>query len=374
MAARVLFVDDDQQILNTFRLTLRRHYDVHTALGPEEALRMAAEEGPYAVVISDFKMPRMNGIKLLSLIGESSPNTVRVMLTGYADVDSAIASINEGHVFRFLTKPCSTENLIRTLDACVEQYRLVTSEKELLRGTLRGSIKILTEILSLVNPEAFGRAERIKRTVTDTVQEMGLQGAWKYELAAMLSQIGCVSIPEDILHRKYAGETLGPEEQQIYDMRISVAVSLLANIPRLEEVSQIIACQTSGLCQEEDPPLGGRLLKLAQDFDDLLQRGMARDEAAAELAAGREEYGEDVFLAFERTVLRQEGYELLQVPVAGLEPGMILAQDARTPEGVLVMAKGLELSGYMLERLKSLSRTRAIREPVNVLVPRREGG
>ncbi|WP_243312744.1 HD domain-containing phosphohydrolase [Fundidesulfovibrio agrisoli] len=371
MAARVLFVDDDQQILNTFRLTLRRHFDVRTALGPEEALRMVAEEGPFAVVVSDFKMPRMNGIKLLSLIGEGSPNTVRVMLTGYADVDSAIAAINEGHVFRFLTKPCSTELLIRTLEACVEQHRLVTAEKELLRGTLRGSIKILTEILSLVNPEAFGRAERIKRTVTDTVEELGLGAAWKYELAAMLSQIGCVSVPEDILHRKYAGEKLSAEEQQIYDMRISIAVSLLSNIPRMDEVSQIIACQSRGLCPEQSPPLGARLLKLAQDFDDLLQRGLTRDAAAAELSKGRQGYGEEVFLAFERTVLRQEGYELLQVPLSGLAPGMILAQDARTPEGVLVLAKGLELSGYMLGRLTSLSRTRAIQEPVNVLVPRR---
>jgi len=369
MAARVLFVDDDQHILNTFRLTLRRLYDVHTALGPEEALRMVAEEGPFAVVVSDFKMPRMNGIKLLSLVGEQSPSTVRVMLTGYADVDAAIAAINEGHVFRFLTKPCPTESLVRTLDAALEQYRLVTAEKELLRGTLRGSIKILTEILSLVNPEAFGRAERITRTVTETVTEMGLPGAWKYELAAMLSQIGCVSIPEEILARKYAGETLGPEEQQIYDMRITVAVNLLTNIPRMEEVRQIIACQVEGQCGAEEPPLGARLLRLAQDYDDLLQGGQARDQAAAVLSANRYAYGEDVFLAFERVALRQQGYRLLQVPVAGLRPGMILAQDARTPEGVLVMAKGLEFSGYMLERLTSLSRTRVIQEPVNVLVP-----
>jgi len=161
MSDKILFVDDEQHILDTFRATLRKHYDVHTALGPEEALRMVAEEGPFSVVVSDFKMPRMTGVKLLGRVGEISPNTVRVMLTGYADVESAVAAINEGHVFRFLTKPCSTEILIRTLDAALEQYRLVTSEKELLRGTLRGSIRILTEILSLVNPEAFGRAERI---------------------------------------------------------------------------------------------------------------------------------------------------------------------------------------------------------------------
>jgi len=122
----------------------------------------------------------------------------------------------------------------------------------------------------------------------------------------MLSEIGCVSIPEEILAKKYMGEVLGPEEQQIYDMRISVAVSLLSNIPRMEEVRQIIACQSSDQCQGEDSPVGARLLKLAQDYDDMLQRGMHRADAEAALSVHRQLYGEDVFLAFERVVLSQK--------------------------------------------------------------------
>lgn len=369
MGEKILFVDDDQQLLDTFRTTLRKQYDISTALGPEEALRMLSEQGPFAVVVSDFKMPRINGVKLLGHVAEMSPGSVRVMLTGYADVDSAIAAINEGRVFRFLTKPCSPPMMVRTLDAALEQHRLVNAEKELLRGTLRGSIKILTEILSLVNPVAFGRGERIKRTVTSTAAELGLPASWKYELAAMLCEIGCVAIPEEILAKKYAGTPLGAEEQQIYDMRISIAVTLLSNIPRMEDIRQIIACQSQDGCEGEEVPVGARLLHLAQDYDDLLQSGMSREDAEAALALNRAQYGEELFLAFERVVLSQKGYQIIQVKVAGLKPGMILAQDIRTPEGVLIMSKGLELSGYMLERMSSLARTRTIMEPVNVLVP-----
>jgi len=373
MSDKILFVDDDQHVLDTFRRTLSRHYAVEVALGPEEALRMISERGPFKVVVSDFKMPVMDGIELLTRIKELSPNTVRVMLTGFADLESAIAAVNEGHVFRFLTKPCSTDTMKGALDAALEMHRLITAERELLRGTLWGSIKMLTEILSLVNPEAFGRSERIKRTVNALAKEMRLKGAWKYELAAMLSQIGCVSVPEDIVSKKYSGQPLSPEEQQIYDMSISVAVSLLGNIPRMEGIGQIIACQLRDDCDGAGMTMGGKLLSLAQAYDDLLQQGMGKEDAVARLSQDKERYGEELHSALERLLLRQDGYSLRQVQREEFVPGMILAEDLRTHRGALMLAKGLELSGYMLERLTSLAKIHAIREPIAVLVNDQEG-
>lgn len=369
MSSKVLFVDDDPNVLNSFRVTLGRRYDVHTALGPEEALRMIAGAGPFKVVMSDLKMPGMDGIALLSKISQIAPNTIRVMLTGYADLESAMLAVNQGHVFRFLTKPCSTETIIATLDAAIEQYRLVTLEKEMLRSTLWGSIKMLTEILSLVNPEAFGRSERVKRLMKGMARELGLHNPLKYELAAMLSQIGCVSVPEDILVKKYAGLPLSAEEEQIYDMNIPVAVGLLGNIPRLEEVSQIVACQTLEDCHVAEASLGGRLLKLALDYDDLDQRKLPKDEALAQLNASRHLYGEDVLIALEKVLVGKDGLALDKVTREELAPGMILAEDVRTHEGALMLARGLEMSRYMIERLESLAGSRSIREPIAVFIP-----
>jgi DNA-binding NtrC family response regulator len=166
MIEKILLVDDDHNILDGYRRSLSREFLMETALGGQQALELAAQHGPYAVVVSDMRMPGMDGIQLLSKIKAQSPDTVRVMLTGNADMDTAINAINEGSIFRFLNKPCSKETMGRTLTAALVQYRLVTAEKQLLEQTLSGSIQVLTEVLSLVNPAAFSRASALAATST----------------------------------------------------------------------------------------------------------------------------------------------------------------------------------------------------------------
>ena len=94
----------------------------------------------------------MDGIQFLAQIREMSPDTVRIMLTGHADLENAIQAVNEGNIFRFLTKPCDNNILIQVLSQGLEQFRLVTAEKELLEKTLQGSINVLTELLPWSTP------------------------------------------------------------------------------------------------------------------------------------------------------------------------------------------------------------------------------
>ena len=141
MHEKILFVDDDPAVLEGYRRALHKEFQTDTAVGGREALWAIANDGPYAVVVSDMRMPSMDGVQFLSRIGRISPNTVRVMLTGYADLESAIGAINEGRIFRFLTKPCEADVLKKTLTTCLVQYRLVTAEKELLEQTLTATIK-----------------------------------------------------------------------------------------------------------------------------------------------------------------------------------------------------------------------------------------
>jgi len=155
VAEKILLVDDDKGILDGYRRSLSREFPMETALGGQQALQMVAESGPYAVVVSDMRMPGMDGIQLLSKIKALSPDTIRVMLTGNADTDTAVNAINEGSIFRFLNKPCSKEVMAKTLTAALVQYRLVNAEKQLLEQTLSGSMQVLTEVLSLVNPAAL---------------------------------------------------------------------------------------------------------------------------------------------------------------------------------------------------------------------------
>src|ERR1039457_2495393 len=152
LAEKILLVDDDPNILDGYRRSLSREFLMETAQGGEPALALAAKNGPYAVVVSDMRMPGMDGIQLLSRIKALSPDTIRVMLTGNADTETAINAINEGNIFRFLNKPCNKEGMAKTLTAALVQYRLVTAEKQLLKQFVSGSGRVRTEVPTLLNP------------------------------------------------------------------------------------------------------------------------------------------------------------------------------------------------------------------------------
>src|SRR6478609_5248404 len=142
MPEQILLVDDDRNILSGYRRNLRGEFLIDTAQGGQEALELLEKKGPYALVISDMRMPGMDGIAFLSKLKAMSPDTVRVMLTGNADTETAIEAINEGSIFRFLNKPCSKEILAKTITAGLVQYRLVTAEKQLLEQTLSGCLQV----------------------------------------------------------------------------------------------------------------------------------------------------------------------------------------------------------------------------------------
>lgn len=288
MQEKILFVDDEPAVLEGYKRVLHKEFQPHTAVGAHEALGSIAANGPYAVVVSDMRMPDMDGVQLLSHISTISPNTVRVILTGHADLQSAIGAVNEGRIFRFLTKPCESDVLKNALTTCLVQYRLITAEKDLLENTLMGSIKVLTDVLSLANPAAFGRAVRIRRYVQHLVAKLNLDNPWRYEVAAMLSQLGCITLSPEVIEAAYYGKELTPEEQTAFDMHPSVARNLLSNIPRLDCIAWIIGQQRSGAAAPETKMpdsmrMGVDILRVAIAFDDHKIRGCNDSEALTKL-------------------------------------------------------------------------------------------
>jgi len=134
MSEKILFVDDERAILDGYRRLLRGEYEFDIALGPTLALEMLAKQS-YAVVIADMRMPEMDGAQLLAKIAAQYPGTIRVMLTGNSDMQTAVRAVNEGAVFRFLTKPCDKELLRTTIQAALAQYRLSGLQQENLGTT-----------------------------------------------------------------------------------------------------------------------------------------------------------------------------------------------------------------------------------------------
>src|SRR5271166_3168902 len=279
MSEKILFVDDEPAVLDGYRRLLHNDFQVETAIGAGNGLAAIASHrsDPYNVVVSDIRMPEMDGVQFLSRVRVASPDSVRMALTGHADMQTAIDAVNEGSIFRFLTKPCEKMVLAKALTAGIVQYRLVVAEKELLEKTLSGSINVLTEVLSLVNPAAFSRSVRIRRHVQHIAKKLQLEAAWRFEVAAMMSQLGCVTLDTDTIEAVYAGSQLSADEQSRYAAHPSVAGDLLSNIPRLEPIARMIAQQDSippsrQTCTAESfdvVALGAQLLKVTLAYDQL---------------------------------------------------------------------------------------------------------
>jgi response regulator RpfG family c-di-GMP phosphodiesterase len=382
---RVMFVDDDAEMLATYRRAFRGTYDVAVAAGPREGLARLGDLAEVAVVVSDLRMPDMDGVEFLGLVREARPEAVRVILTGFADMEVALAAVNKSKVFSFLTKPCPEEDLKEALAAALRQYQLQAAERELLRGTVRGTIKLLVGLLELVSPEAFGKSSRVKRLAMDLGRYLGIEEAWRLELAAMLSQIGCAALPAETLRRAYRGEPLPGDKAFEFAMHPKIASDLVANIPRLREVAELIAYQEKrydggGLPPDgragEAIPLGSRILKAALDFDTLEAmyrlRHASDNPALAAIERMRDRpgwYDPEVLAALESLATMPEGHAPGFVETEALAPGMLLDQDVLDLAGELALGRGLELNAASIRRLARLAEERGGGVRWRVLVP-----
>ena len=162
----ILFVDDAPDLLLALQVMFRGRFDVQTANGAEDGLASIRRHGAYAVVVADMRMPMMNGAQFLAQVRELSPDSTRMLLTGNADMATAIEAVNQGNIFRFLTKPCNKQELTDAINAGVQQYRAHIAEKEKLESTQFGNIKLLTDVLRAANPAISAKSMRIARNRT----------------------------------------------------------------------------------------------------------------------------------------------------------------------------------------------------------------
>jgi response regulator RpfG family c-di-GMP phosphodiesterase len=380
MNHKVLVVDDEPAVLEGYKRLLRREFDLETAEGGELGLRVIQEQGPFALVISDMRMPRMDGVQFLSRVKELSPETVRMVLTGHADMQAAIDAVNQGSVFRFLTKPCEKETLAKAITTGFVQYQLVIAEKVLLENTLMGCIKVLSEVLGLANPAAFGRSVRITGYVRHMVKKLKLSSPWRFEIAAMLSQLGCISLHPDVIEAAYAGNALSSEDQKRFDQHPLIAKDLLINIPRLEPTAWMIGQQSSTANHDALPPannslpkevltMGAKMLKIANKFDDLRVKGLPDPKILEQLRFDPSNYDRELVNVLEDLVPAEANMELRSIPVAKLTSGMVLQQEIRTHGGLLLVTKGQEVNHPLLIKLANYVQRRSIDDNVMALVP-----
>ena len=384
MSGRVLIVDDDSNILAAYTRQLRKQFSLFTAQGGAHALELVKHEGPFAVVVSDMQMPVMNGVELLRRFAQLTPDCVRMMLTGNADQQTAVRAVNDGHIFRFLTKPCPPEALAAAIDAGLAQYALVTAERELLEKTLAGSVKVLVDVLSLVDPEAFSRTRLLRELSGEIAGQLGHQGFWQLDMAAMLSPIGRITLPPEVTAKLRSGHRLDHDEQAMVARVPEISRDLIANIPRLQEVSEIIYYQGKGYdgsgfpeqpIAGPDIPLGARILRLASDLVAACAGQPCSRAAVRALGASAPRYDPAALAAVQALYLgdgdeQTEAEPLVEpvpLPVSRLRSGDMLTSNIETQANQLILAAGAELTQALVEKLRNLHKLRHLKEPIYVM-------
>lgn len=382
MNEKILLVDDDPNILSGYERILRKKYEVVTAENAIQGGIALKEQGPFAVVVSDYRMPGIDGVKFLSAVRQSAPDTVRMMLTGQADMQAAVNAINEGNIFRFLTKPCNIDVFARALNDAIDQYRLIKAEQELLENTLQGSIKLLVDIMSIISPEIFSRSSSIRLLAKMVGKRMQLERLWEVEMAAMFSYIGCVALPGEILNKVNQGKTLDGEEMAVYLTHPQKGMKLLSNIPRLEKIAEAVEYQMKqfdgggvpyGGKSGKKIPIIGRILKVVIDYDNMLKKEIKDSSILKIMYRNINMYDPDALGALEAEILRfKEGYVVRSVALRDIVAGMVLADDIRDSTGLLLVPKGTETTEIL--KMRILSYGSIVVEPIKIIEYRGEPG
>jgi len=377
MLSPVLFIDDDINILNSFKRLMNDEFNVTTAQSPENGLQIMEQNGPFAIVVSDMKMPGLSGVEVLSHAHKINPATVRVLLTGFAEHQCAIDAVNIGKVNKFLTKPCDLDTMASVLRAGIRQYQLTLSKKELLGRTYIGIVNVLSQILALVNPVAQNKANRLKKYCKHMINEMHFEDKFIVEIAAILSQLGCITIPQDVLERHEQGCILKEEElQEIKKNNINV-IKLLMDIPIFEDIAEIISLSEKHLNnnkstndkKEKNIRTSGKILQVAKGLDRYIMSGVSPADAISMLR-------DDIFFNANEIVDSLNTYDFNQKNMIKiyiysneLNTKMIIESDIYSSNGVLLIKKGQHVTYPILSSLINFSKNIGIIEPFAVLTP-----
>lgn len=375
----ILFVDDASDILLGLQVMFREHFNVQTAASGEDGLAAIRRHGPFSVVMADMRMPVMDGAQFLAKVREVSPDSTRMLLTGNADMATAVEAVNQGNIFRFLTKPCDKHQLAEAIEAGANRYRALIVEREQLESMQLGNIKLLTDVLRAANPVISAKSSRIARSVRHISRRLQLPLAGRLDAAASLSQLGCITLPPEMVQQAYVGARLPPEAQALYDAHPQAAQAMLASIPTMKAVGWIISQQFVQHIPAQAPfssgtdsasmVFGAKALKLAAAFDAYRMRTLTDREALSRLRSRDSEFDKQLVDLLAELATEKSGMELRKVSVAALEIGMVLEQEIRSRHGMLKMAKGQEITAALRIKLYSLVHAGIIEGHVLVQAP-----
>jgi len=320
-------------------------------------------------------MPEMSGYEVCERIKEieGSPGIPVLFMSALNQTEDKIKGFRAGGV-DYISKPFQFEEVHARVETHLKLRRALMAEQKLLELTLNGSIRMLTDLIQANSPELAARSRAIRDCVAWITQRMAVHDAWQYDLAATLSLIGCVTLPEQIFRLGYAGKTLSAEEEAMFKAHPESAKRLLTNIPRLEAIAEMIRLQQSpdvdDPCLSLEVRLGAQMLHMAVELDRRTYRGTAFQPALRELRAMRGRFQPAMLAVLDKYVPASTEFHRQSLPIKRLSAGMVLDEDVASKRaGILVLRKGTRLTETWVERLANFAKLNDIEEPMPVLVP-----
>lgn len=274
----ILVVDDELDNLQLFKRTFRRKYNVFLASSGMEGLEIL-KNNEIHMIITDQKMPEMEGVDFLKKTIEMSPDSMRMLVTGYTDANALISAINSGKIYRYIKKPWNPDEILNLVDTAMKIYQLNIDNQTLandIKELFSGTINAIIEALDAKDSFTLGRSKRVTFYSTETGKALGLTKSElsELELAGLLHDIGMIGIPETILNKP---EQLTQEEFDIVKKHVDFGVKILLDIKQLESIICIIEAHhekwngkgyPKGI-QGKDIPLGARIIALADTYDSM---------------------------------------------------------------------------------------------------------
>ena len=417
--ATLLFVDDEPGILSSLRRLFRPH-GYRILVAESGALGLAElEKTPVDLVISDMRMPEMDGATFLKAVRQRWPDTVRILLTGYADVTSTVAAINEGEIYRYVSKPWDDTEIVNTVREALERYRLkqenlrltalTQSQNEELKGlnasleqkvaertaelrqalsfveqshgelkkSFLTSVQVFAGLIELRSGPAGSRLAGHGRRVADMARNlaqrlgMGDVEVQNIMLAGLLHDVGKMGLPDDLLGKAF--NTLSQDQRALVMKHPVIGQNILIAIEKFKDAAILVRHHHESFDGNGYPdrlagmsiPQGSRILAVVNDYDSLqigtlVQRPLRPEEALAFIADNRgKRYDPATVDAFLKLIseTRKSGPTELPLRTMHLKPGMVVSRDLPHRDGYLLLAKGSVLTGDIIGQLVKLEQS-----------------
>lgn len=377
---KVLYVDDEAHLLASFASLLRKErVQVNVLQQSDQIEKVLLEQGPFAVVFSDQRMPGMDGVAVLETVARIHPSTIRVLITGHADYSETIRAINQGGISHFIPKPWRDDALRKLVAEDIARYNMKEENafllgelqranaylKEVLEGTVVGTVQILSDVLTYLNPAAAAQVDRVRKlglAYLNMSPEISAQERWEIERALDLFNLGMTLLPSWLQASLNKGNSAVHADSPILQKQHIVAAGLLKDIPRFAGVARIIALQAKNFDGTGEPandpvsgkdiPLGARLLHILIDLDKAQVEKAQGRLALERMATQWSKYDPDIIARMMSAQQQPVQHNEQLLSLSELRPGMTLLDDIVTETGQLLIKADFVLTEVAIRILR----------------------